>query len=211
MATCTIPAPGSTATALLAQVAVGSNATSVTSVTLKAVADLAGAQLKQPPAAAETVQVSAPGKTTSPSSSSQGSGSSTVGDGGTLGNGLGGDTSSIGVGPIPDLNNAGSSLIDPGNAAGLFPQISPSDTPSPAPGAGSRAADAKAAPTVSLLPLGMPVVTAQIVGLIALAVALLLAMTRISLRRRPAVQLASDKADALSKAPTDAAKKKGRP
>jgi hypothetical protein len=38
---------------------------------------------------------------------------------------------------------------------------------------------------VSLLPLGMPVVTAQIVGLIALALAALLALTRLSLRRRP--------------------------
>jgi hypothetical protein len=36
-----------------------------------------------------------------------------------------------------------------------------------------------------LLPLGTPVVTAQVVGLIALALAFMLAVTRLSLRKRP--------------------------
>jgi hypothetical protein len=194
-ATCTTSTPGSTPTALQAQVAVASNATSVTSVTLKAVADPAATPLKQPPTAVETAQVTAPGKSSSPSNSK--SGTSSVGNGGTAGNGLSGATSNIPVGPIPALNNAGSSLINPGDASGLFPQISPSDSPSPAPGAGSRASNTKAGPTTtSLLPLGMPVVTAQVVGLIALAIALMLAMTRISLRRRPALLAAAGKAGA---------------
>ncbi|MBV9451894.1 MAG: hypothetical protein JO345_39005 [Streptosporangiaceae bacterium] len=139
---------------------------------------------------AETAQVTGPGasSSSSSSSSSKSSHTSTVGNGNGLGGGNGlGNGSSIPVGPLPALNNEASSLIGaPGNASGLFPQISPSDSPSPAPGAGSRAGNAKADPSVSLLPLGMPVVTAQVVGLIALAVALMLAMTRISLRRRPA-------------------------
>jgi hypothetical protein len=90
------------------------------------------------------------------------------------------------------LNNENNSLIGAGNAASLFPQISPSASPSPAPGtdvgsSGKAKTKGKAdgSPPVSLLPLGMPVVTAQVVGLIALAVAFLLALTRISLRRRP--------------------------
>jgi hypothetical protein len=90
---------------------------------------------------------------------------------------------------LPELNNENTSLIGAGNAASLFPQISPSASPSPIPGAGIGASPSKGkadgSPTVSLLPLGMPVVTAQVLGLIALAIAFLLAMTRISLRRRP--------------------------
>ncbi len=188
-AACTIPAPTSNPTNLQAQVAVGSNETSVSSVTLKAVVNPAGTQLKLPPTAAETVPVTAPGGT---SPSSTGRSSSTAGKGtgtGTgAGNGLNGATSNFAIPPLlPDLNNAGSSLINPGSAATLFPQISPSSLPSPAPGAGAGYGHQKADPaaSVSLLPLGMPVVTAQVVGLIALGLALMLTLTRLSLRRRP--------------------------
>jgi len=74
-----------------------------------------------------------------------------------------------------------------GNASNLFPPISPSSSPSPEPGVAGRSGHERAAPeaNVSLLPLGMPVVTAQVIGLVVLALAAMLALTRLSLRRRP--------------------------
>jgi hypothetical protein len=160
--------------------------TSTTSVTLTATANPAGTPLKTPPIASDTAQVTAPGSTAtastataSPSVTKKASPSRRSSDFGILGN--------IPLGPIPQLNGVGSQLVGAGNAAGLFPQISPSAAPSPAPGAGTRPGRQNADPkaTVSLLPLGMPVVTAQIIGLVALALAILLGLTRMSLFRRP--------------------------
>src|SRR5581483_4389208 len=67
-------------------------------------------------------------------------------------------------GPVPALNNASSSLIGPGNAAGLFPPIGPSATPNPAAGvqaAGSRQ-NPGAVSSASPVALGAPVLTAQV-------------------------------------------------
>jgi hypothetical protein len=89
------------------------------------------------------------------------------------------------LGPLPDLNGVSSSLIGAGNASGLFPAISPAATtrPSPSPGvraAGSRRNAGSAAYSSTLA----PVLTAQVAGLIALALALMLTVTRLSLRKR---------------------------
>jgi hypothetical protein len=89
---------------------------------------------------------------------------------------------------MPDLNNVSSSLIGAGNAAGLFPAITPSTTPSTAAGTHPGGNNGNASPVSNSYPLalGTTVVPAQVAGLIALAVALLLTMTRLSQRRRPA-------------------------
>ncbi|HEX9040961.1 MAG TPA: hypothetical protein VF838_08010 [Trebonia sp.] len=75
------------------------------------------------------------------------------------------------VGPAPTQSQAG-------NAAGLFPTVNPSPTLGfPPAGEASRVAD------TSALPEGASVVNAQLAGLAALAVAFVLAVTRLSIRR----------------------------
>ena len=147
------------------------HATSVTSVKLTATASIATTAKWTPPSAAETVAVTAaaaraprrpevvsslPPETTLP------------------------------LGPVPNLNSVSSSLIGAGNAAGLFPAIIPSATPSSSPGipaagrqaecrAGLRFLGARVRETGTHRPGG---------GLIALAVAIMLTVTRLSLRKR---------------------------
>jgi hypothetical protein len=90
------------------------------------------------------------------------------------------------LGPVPNLNGISSQLIGAGNASGLFPAINPSATPSPAPGSQAPSGQAKGrpAPSSSAIAFVQPGLTGQVVGLIALAVAILLTVTRLSLRRR---------------------------
>jgi len=92
-------------------------------------------------------------------------------------------------GPIPDPNATSTTVISAGNASGLFPEITPGPAPSPAPAShlpapGRSANPAGRAADASTTAPGTPVLTAQVLGLIALALAFLLAMTRLSLRRR---------------------------
>jgi hypothetical protein len=84
-------------------------------------------------------------------------------------------------------------LIAPENAAGLFPSIAPGPTPNPTPSpapdqlsqaAGRGASPASRAADLAAAASGMPVVTAQVLGLIALAFAVMLTITRLSVRRR---------------------------
>ncbi|MGH3204847.1 MAG: hypothetical protein ACRDP5_22775 [Streptosporangiaceae bacterium] len=91
------------------------------------------------------------------------------------------------LGPIPALNGEASLFIGAGNAANLFPTIGP------APGASTGATAAAAQPTkrstapaadASPVSLGTPVYTAQVAGLIALGLAIMLTVTRLSVRRR---------------------------
>jgi hypothetical protein len=96
------------------------------------------------------------------------------------------------LGPIPALNGQASLLIGAGNAAGLFPEISPSpraspgSTPTATATATAQPTKSKAAPVSEASPvsLGTPVFTAQVAGLIALGLAIMLIVTRLSLRRR---------------------------
>jgi hypothetical protein len=90
------------------------------------------------------------------------------------------------LGPIPDLNGISSQLIGAGDASGLFPAISPSVTPSPSPGSQVAAGQGKArpAPSSSAIAFVQPGLTGQVAGLIVLAVAVLLTVTRLSLRKR---------------------------
>lgn len=178
---CTMPVPATQAQTLQIQVPVAATATSVTQVALKAVALPETAKLAGTLSAAETAQVTAAPATkkqTSPAATSSLPAKRNSDPLGPVGNG------SFDVGQLPGLNGAGSSVIGVGNASNLFPRISPSAAPSPVPGAnGGKKANADPPARLSLLPLGMPVMTAQIIGLIALAVAFLLALTRLSLRR----------------------------
>jgi hypothetical protein len=115
--------------------------------------------------------------------------------GGTASSGAGviGSTYSLGsslpIGSLP-LVNAGvpgiSTTIPAGSASNLFPQISPSAVPSPAPGTQADPAR-QTAPVAdsSTIPLslGSSEFGAQILGLIVLLLGVAIAVTRISLRK----------------------------
>jgi hypothetical protein len=152
---------------LHAQIPVASTATSVSSLKLTATASIVTTVKWTPPAATETVAVTAasPSRATSSSSAA----TQTV----------------LPLGPLPDLNGVSSSLIGAGNASGLFPAITPGATPArtPSPGAPTQSSKQNAEP-VSYSSALAPVLTAQIAGLIALALAIMLTVTRTSLRKR---------------------------
>jgi hypothetical protein len=102
-------------------------------------------------------------------------------------------TSPLPVGSLPAVvagnPTTGASLSPGGNASDLFPTLKPSPSPSPGSHASpSSPANAKArqAADTSALPESAPVVGAQLAGLAALLVAFVLAVTRFSIRRRPA-------------------------
>jgi len=79
-------------------------------------------------------------------------------------------------------------LIGPGDAAALFPTIGPSPgaSPGPASAAAQQPSQNTTAPAADASPvsLGTPVTTAQVAGLIALGLAIMLTVTRLSVRRR---------------------------
>jgi hypothetical protein len=77
--------------------------------------------------------------------------------------------------PAGPANPAGTQT-KPGSAAGLFPTVNPSPSTIGKAGA-SRVAD------TSALPEGAAIVNAQLAGLAALALAFVLAVTRVSIRR----------------------------
>jgi hypothetical protein len=98
------------------------------------------------------------------------------------------------LGPIPALNGEGtlsgasSQLIGAGNASGLFPSITPSSAAArPGPTATTQPSKRNAAPLPGASPvsLGTPTFTAQVAGLIALGLAIMLTVTRVWIRRRP--------------------------
>ena len=169
-AACTVGSVSDTSpVSLHAQILVGSGATSVR---LTATASVVTQATWTPPSAAVTVAVTA---APAPAASSPAGSSPTATPGTTLP-----------LGPIPDLNNVSSSYIGAGNAAGLFPSISPSATPSPTPGTHAPSSQPSTKPVAvsSTLGFGRPGLSGQVAGLIALAVAILLTVTRMSLRRR---------------------------
>jgi len=184
---CTMPVPAKQPVALQVQVPVASSATSVSQVTLTATAVPATAKLADSLSASETAQVTA-APSAKHSSSATASTPPTRHDHSTA------PLGPVGSGPfdlaqapglnVPGLNGVGSSVLGVGNAANLFPRISPSASPSPPAGAnGPKTANAAPPAKLALLPLGMPVMTAQVIGLLALGLAFLLALTRLSLRR----------------------------
>jgi len=159
------------AVSLHAQIPVASDATSVSSVKLTATASITTSAKWTPPAAAVTVAVTAAaasGGGAPPSSSAPPAAPGTT----------------LPLGPVPNLNSVSSSLIGAGNASELFPAINPGATPSPSPGNGTDRRNAAPVPGSSAIAFVQPGLTGQVAGLIALAVAVLLTVTRLSLRRR---------------------------
>ena len=154
---------------LHAQIPVASGATSVASVKLTATASIVTSVKWKPPSAAETVAVTA-AASASPAKSSAGSSPETT----------------LPLGPIPNLNGVSSSLIGAGNASSLFPAIIPSATPNSSPGIQPQGDKRNAEPVSdsSALGFGKPGLTGQVAGLIALALAIMLTVTRVSLRKR---------------------------
>jgi len=173
-ARCTVGSVSDKQPAVLhAQIAVASNAASVTSVKLTATASIVTPVKWTPPAAAETVTV-----TSAPASPAK----SPAGPSPRI---------TLPLGPIPNLNGVsssliGSSLIAAGNASGLFPPILPSATPGSSPETHPQGAKRNAKPVAdsSTSALGRPALTAQVAGLLALALAIMLTVTRVSLRKR---------------------------
>ncbi len=168
-ATCTVGSMSDKQTvSLRAQIPVAANATSVTSVTLTATAGIATSAKWAPPSAAETVTVAS--ASAAPASSSAGASPEVT----------------LPLGPIPNLNGISSQLIGAGNASVLFPAISPSAAPdpSPTPSAGGGQQNPTPAAASSPLAFAQPGLTGQVAGLVALAVAVLLTVTRLSLGKR---------------------------
>ena len=136
-----------------------------------------------PPSAAETVAVTAAASASaSPVTSSASAAPETP----------------LPLGPIPNLNGVSSklirssSLIAAGNASSLFPAIIPSATPDSSPGIQPQGHKQNAEPVsdssdssaLGFVASGKPGLTGQVAGLIALALAVMLTVTRLSLRRR---------------------------
>jgi hypothetical protein len=163
---------------LKAQIPVAASATSVTSVKLTATASIVTTEKWTPPSAAETVAVTAasasPGKSPAGSSPPDSSPAGLTPEG------------ALPLGPVPNLNGVSSQLIGAGNASGLFPAISPSASPSPSPGSPAPAGQRDGRPVAgsSAIAFVKPGLTGQVAGLIALAVAVMLTVTRLSLRKR---------------------------
>jgi hypothetical protein len=156
-----------------AQIAVASSATSVTSVKLTATASVTSTAKWTPPAAAGTTAVISAAATKSSHSSATASPSVS--------------TLPVLPGLIPNLNAEASMLVGAGNAAGLFPAITPSAGPGASQAAqpqGGGRQNADPITNVSTVSSGTQVLTAQVAGLIALGLAIMLTVTRLSLRKR---------------------------
>ena len=176
-ATCTVSSvSGKQPASLQAQIPVASGATSITSVKLTATASIVTSVKWTPPSATETVAVTAAAASASPTKSPAGGSA---------------PEPTLPLGPVPDLNGAqnlngiSSSLIGAGNAAGLFPAIVPSATPNSSPGIQPQGSKQSADPVSDSSALGFakPGLTGQVAGLIALALAVMLTVTRLSLRK----------------------------
>jgi hypothetical protein len=155
---------------LQAQVAVPVTATTVTSVRLTVVAS--AANLPKKPKVSSTVKVTAPPP-------------STVVPAPVVGPPVV-STTPLSVGALPFLPFLPSATLRPGgNAAGLFPTLTPSTDP-PASTPASQKGSTTPVANTSALSQSASVVGGQLAGLGVLALGLVLAVTRLSVRKRPA-------------------------
>jgi hypothetical protein len=151
---------------LEAGVSIAATASSVRSVQLTATAS--AANLVRDPKASAIVQVTASGQpTTAPSPS-----------GGTT------SSSPLTIDNLPYLNGPAGKLSPGGDASGLFPTLNPSSSTGKSGSTVAQRANARPAADTSALSLGTPMVGAQLAGLGALAVGFILAVTRLSVRKR---------------------------
>ena len=151
---------------LQAKIAVAASATTVTSVRLTAAASAAGLTTDPQVSATISVTAASPAATNSADPSAPG----------------GTDVAPLTAGNLPYLPSASPVLSPGGNAAGLFPALTPSADP---PAAKQDPQNTQAVANTSALPQGAPVIGAQLAGLAVLALAFLLAVARLSFRRRP--------------------------
>jgi hypothetical protein len=88
-------------------------------------------------------------------------------------------------GPVPNVN-VSTTFVGAGNAAGLFPEITPAPTATPSPGPGNTnpVAERSVSPAGRALDVFTSAPATPALGLIALAAAFLLVMTRLFVRRR---------------------------
>ena len=166
-ASCKLSSVTTKAISLQAQVPVAAKATTVSSVKLTATASVATTVKWTAPAAAETTTVTAAAASASPSGAPR--------------------VAVLPLGPIPALNGEASLFIGAGNAGSLFPTIGPSRGASPSPAVASGTPTPRNTDPVSEaspVSLGTPVFTAQVAGLIALGLAIMLTVTRLSIHRR---------------------------
>jgi hypothetical protein len=152
---------------LQAKIAVAASATTVTSVRLTAAASTAGLTTDPRASATTSVTAATPAATNSADPSAPG----------------GTDVAPLTAGNLPYLPSASPVLSPGGNAAGLFPTLTPSADP---PTAKQDPQKTQPVANTSTLPQGAPVIGAQLAGLAVLALAFLLAVARLSFRRRPA-------------------------
>ena len=92
-------------------------------------------------------------------------------------------TSPLPVGSLPGIPAVSPTVSPGGNAASLFPKLNPA--PSKDRSQSSKKAHTRPVADTSALPEGDAVINAQLAGLAALAVAFVLAVTRLTIRRRP--------------------------
>jgi hypothetical protein len=170
---------GSQHTQLQAHVPVAKTATSVKSVQLTVTGS--GTGVNPNPAASVPIAVTAPRPAASTSGSSKDS--TPPPSVGTTVPQPSGVASSLPVGGLPFLNGSGSALSPGGNASSLFPSLNPSTGSLPTvPGHGSP----RTRPVAETLPADASLEGAQYAGLGALALAFVLSVTRLSIRRRHA-------------------------
>lgn len=169
---------------LQAESTVPTTASTITSVKLTVIGSAAG--LSKDPSSSATVQISGtvaasssatPSSSTTPSSSPSATASATPSISPLT------TTSPLPVGDLPGVSAVDSPTLSPGgNAGNLFPTLQPSaGSTTPKVIKGRPVADTTA------LPEGASVLGASLVGLLALALAFVLAVTRFSIRRRPAL------------------------
>jgi hypothetical protein len=92
-------------------------------------------------------------------------------------------TSPLPVGSLPSIPNVSPTLSPGRNAADLFPTLDP--TPTTGLARSTQKARTRPVADTSALSEGAPVLGAQLAGLAALALAFVLAVTRLTIRRRP--------------------------
>jgi hypothetical protein len=168
---------------LQAQVTVPVSASTVKSVSLTVTGSTA--HLTKAAKASATVAITAPPPATAAPPPSSGAAA-----GNPAGNPPFPDTvtSPLPVGSLPGIPAVSPTLSPGGNASDLFPTLDPTPAAGAGAGAGQSAPKARTRPVAntSALPEGAPVIGAQLAGLAALALAFVLAVTRLSIRRRPA-------------------------
>jgi len=172
---------------LQAQLIVPVTGSAVTSVRLTVIGS--AAHLAKAPKASASVSVTASRSATSPSLAAALPVPEAV-------------TAPLPVGSLPSIPAASPTLSPSGNAAGLFPTLDPKPTQSPSqparrsPSKSAKQARARPIANTSALPEGAPIVGAQLTGLAALALAFVVVVARMSIRRRTAETSPADSPEA---------------